>query len=346
VYTLAVRIWGLTGSIGSGKSTVGRMLRDRGIPVVDADQIAREVVEPGRPALRDIAERFPGSVREDGSLDRKALAARVFADPGERRALNAIVHPRIAEEVAARMASLAAAGETVAVYEAALIVENGLQQGLDGLIVVTAPAEAQIARLRLRDNMSEEEARARMASQLPAAEKARAATVVIDNGGSEADLEAQVERLIERLREAIPDLTLRTTFIVGFPGERDADFEALCDFAREVRFDRAGVFRYSDEEGTAAFELPGRVPRKLARERQRLLVGILREIQADKQQALVGREVELLIDAGGRERARGRMRSQAPEIDGEVLLCGPARTGEMLRARIVAARGADLDAIC
>jgi len=153
-------------------------------------------------------------------------------------------------------------------------------------------------------------------------------------------------RLIERLREAIPDLTLRTTFIVGFPGERDADFEALCDFAREVRFDRAGVFRYSDEEGTAAFELPGRVPRKLARERQRLLVGILREIQADKQQALVGREVELLIDAGGRERARGRMRSQAPEIDGEVLLRGPARTGEMLRARIVAARGADLDAIC
>ncbi len=199
MYTLAVRIWGLTGNIGSGKSTVGRMLMDRGIPVVDADQVAREVVEPGRPALREIASRFPGSVRTDGSLDRKALAARVFADAGERQALNAIVHPRIAEEVAGRMASLAGAGEKVAVYEAALIVENGLQQGLDGLIVVTAPPETQIARLRLRDNMSEEEARARIASQLPAAEKARAATVVIDNGGSEADLGAQVERLIERL---------------------------------------------------------------------------------------------------------------------------------------------------
>ena len=145
--------------------------------------------------------RFPSALRADGSLDRKALAVRVFADPAEREALNAIVHPRIAEEVATRMASLAAAGEKVAVYEAALIVENGLQQGLDGLIVVTASPEVQIARLRLRDNMSEEEARARIASQLPAAEKAREATVVIDNGGSQAALGAQLERLIERLRE-------------------------------------------------------------------------------------------------------------------------------------------------
>jgi dephospho-CoA kinase len=201
VYTLAVRIWGLTGNIGSGKSTVGRMLAAGGIPVVDADQVAREVVEPGRPALGEIAARFPGVLRPDGSLDRKALAARVFADAAERAALNAIIHPRIAEEVAGRMAALAAAGEKVSVYEAALIVENGLQHGLDGLIVVTTPAEVQIQRLRLRDGMSEEEARARIASQLSAAEKARAATVVIENGGSEAELAAQVQRLIERLRE-------------------------------------------------------------------------------------------------------------------------------------------------
>jgi len=201
VYTLAVRIWGLTGNIGSGKSTVGRMLMAGGIPVVDADRVAREVVEPGRPALREIASRFPGSVRADGSLDRKALAARVFADAAERAALNAIVHPRIAEEVARRMAALAASGEKVAVYEAALIVENGLHRGLEGLIVVTAPPEVQIERLRRRDGMTEEEARARIASQLSADEKARAAAVVIENGGSEAELVAQVERLIERLRE-------------------------------------------------------------------------------------------------------------------------------------------------
>src|SRR5207253_11143956 len=133
VYTLPVRSWGLTGNIGSGKTTVGRMLSTRGIPVVDADQVAREIVEPGRPALREIASRFPGALLPDGSLDRKALAARVFADPADREALNRIVHPRIAEEVAGRMAALAAAGEKIAVYEAALIVENGLQQGLDGL---------------------------------------------------------------------------------------------------------------------------------------------------------------------------------------------------------------------
>jgi len=151
-------------------------------------------------------------------------------------------------------------------------------------------------------------------------------------------------RLVERLRGGIPDLTLRTTLIVGFPGEREADFEALCDFVRDVRFDRVGVFRYSDEEGTAAHALAGKVPTQVARERQRVLVGLLREIQREKLRELVGREVELLIDAGGRDRARGRMRSQAPEIDGEVLLRGAATTGEMLRARITNARGADLSA--
>jgi ribosomal protein S12 methylthiotransferase len=151
-------------------------------------------------------------------------------------------------------------------------------------------------------------------------------------------------RLVERLRAAIPGLTLRTTLIVGFPGETDADFEELCAFASESRFDRVGVFRYSDEEGTAAFELPGKVPRAVARERQRALTGLLREIQAGKQRELLGREVDLLIDAGGRDRARGRMRSQAPEIDGEVVLRGQASTGELLRARVTAVRGADLEA--
>jgi dephospho-CoA kinase len=201
VYTLPVRIWGLTGNIGSGKSTVGRMLSARGIPVVDADEVAREVVEPGRPALREIALRFPGVIGPDGSLDRKALAARVFADPAEREALNRIVHPRIAQEVAARMGALEAAGEKIAVYEAALIVENGLQRRMDGLIVVSAPEEAQIARLRLREGMGEAEARARIASQLPPAEKARHATVVIDNSGSEAELAQKVEQLVSRLRQ-------------------------------------------------------------------------------------------------------------------------------------------------
>lgn len=200
MYTQEVRVWGLTGNIGSGKSTVGRLLSQAGIPVVDADQVAREVVDKGRPALREIASRFPGVLLPDGSLDRKALARRVFADKGEREALNHIVHPRIAEEVSARLGALAGAGHPVAVYEAALIVENGLQDGLDGLVVVVAPKEAQIARLRLRDGMTEAEARARIAAQLPPADKVRHATVVVENSGSETELAAQVHRLAARMR--------------------------------------------------------------------------------------------------------------------------------------------------
>ena len=151
-------------------------------------------------------------------------------------------------------------------------------------------------------------------------------------------------RLVERLRAGIPHLTLRTTFLVGFPGESDEDFETLCEFVRTVRFDRVGVFRYSDEEGTAAHALAPKVPKRIARERQRALVTLLRELQAAQLGRLVGRELEVLVDAGGRDRARGRLRSQAPEIDGEVLLRGAARTGELVRARIEAVRGADLEA--
>lgn len=149
-------------------------------------------------------------------------------------------------------------------------------------------------------------------------------------------------RLVERLRAGIPDVTLRTTFVVGFPGETDADFETLCDFVREVRFDRVGVFRYSDEEGTTGFELPAKVPARVARERHRALLALLRELQREQLGALVGREADVLVDAGGRDRARGRLASQAPEIDGEVLLRGGAETGRFVRARISGVRGPDL----
>src|SRR5258706_15211538 len=193
-----MRGWGLTGKIGSGKSPVARLLASRGVPVIDADEVAREVVLPGTPALREIAARWPDVVR-DGTLDRKALAARVFSDAKEREELNHIVHPRIAEEVSARMGALAGAGVPVAVYEAALIVENRLHDGLDGLVVVNAPEAAQIARLRTRDAMSEAEARARIPAQLPAAEKIRHATFVIENSGSEKDLAKQVDMLLARM---------------------------------------------------------------------------------------------------------------------------------------------------
>jgi dephospho-CoA kinase len=197
-----VRLFGLTGNIGAGKSTVARLLVRHGVPVIDADQVARDVVQSGQPALGEIAARFgPGVLQADGSLDRKALGALVFSDANERKALNAIIHPRISQAAAVRIAALAAAGHAVAVYEAALIVENGLDRGLDGLIVVTAKEELQLVRLRLRDGLTEAEALARLAAQLPAAEKVKRATFVIENHGSEADLDAQVAKLLDSMRD-------------------------------------------------------------------------------------------------------------------------------------------------
>jgi len=150
--------------------------------------------------------------------------------------------------------------------------------------------------------------------------------------------------LVERIRTAVPGVTVRTTLIVGFPGETDADFEELLTFVRELRFERVGVFRYSDEEGTAGFDLTDKVPRELARDRHDTLVATLRELQQEHLRAQVGRVVDVLIDAGGRHRAVGRTAAQAPEVDGEVLLPGPFRTGELVRVCVSGVRGPDLEA--
>lgn len=155
--------------------------------------------------------------------------------------------------------------------------------------------------------------------------------------------EARQRALVERLRAGVPGLTLRTTFIVGFPGETDQDFETLCQFVRDVRFDRVGIFRYSDEEGTRAFDHGDKVPRRVARARHRELMAIQREIMREKLSELVGHELPVLVDAGG-ARPRGRLASQAPEIDGVVFLRGTATTGQMVRARISAVRDVDLEA--
>ncbi|MCA2978128.1 MAG: dephospho-CoA kinase [Myxococcaceae bacterium] len=190
-----MRLVGLTGGIATGKSTVARRLAERGFPIVDADVVAREVVAPGQPALDDIARRFPGVVRADGTLDRKALGARIFADPAERAALNAITHPRIREAVLARSLALAEAGVPLAIYDSPLLIENRLHEGLDGVILVVAPAEVQRERLMARDALGAAEADARIAAQLPLAEKRRFATWVIDNAGPLTATLAQVDHL-------------------------------------------------------------------------------------------------------------------------------------------------------
>ncbi len=157
---------------------------------------------------------------------------------------------------------------------------------------------------------------------------------------------ARQERLVERLRSGVPDLTLRTTVIVGFPGETEKDFEELLDFVGWARFDRLGVFRYSDEEGTAAATLPGKVPREVARERFRRLVALQSGILEEKLRSQVGRVEEALVDRSGPGGAIARLRSQAPEIDGVTRLGAAAapelRPGELLRLRITGVRGVDL----
>src|SRR5688572_16022933 len=191
-----VRVIGLTGGIASGKSTVAAILRELGAHVIDADLIAREVVAPGSKGLDAVVERFGRELlTADGSLDRKALADLVFADPSARGDLNAILHPLIAAASAAEMARLAAAGAPVAIYEAALLVENRVHDRLDGLIVVSAPEEIQLARLRARDGLDETAARARLAAQLPLRDKVAAADWVVDNGGAPEDTRAQVEAI-------------------------------------------------------------------------------------------------------------------------------------------------------
>jgi dephospho-CoA kinase len=194
-----MRVIGLTGSMGSGKSTVGRLLAARGVPIIDADLIARQIVEPGQPALAEIEARFPGVVVA-GRLDRKALAARAFAAASERDALNAITHPRIAVEARRQGEELRARGVPLAVYEAALIVEIGLHTRFDGLVVVRAPEEELVRRACARDGATPEDVRARLASQVPQVEKAKFADWILENDGTPAELEAKVDRLLPLLR--------------------------------------------------------------------------------------------------------------------------------------------------
>ncbi len=151
--------------------------------------------------------------------------------------------------------------------------------------------------------------------------------------------------LLERVRAAIPAVALRTSFIVGFPGETDAAFATLVDFVREQRFDRVGVFTYSREENTAACELAGQVPEGIKRRRRAELMEVAAEISLEKNRGLVGREIEVMVEGaapGRATRLRARTSAQAPEIDGMVLLSGEAEPGEIVRARIECASTYDL----
>ena len=188
---------GLTGGIAAGKSLAAERFRALGVPVLDADQVAREVVAPETEGLRRVVERFGrGVLRPDGTLDREALGRIVFADPEARADLEAIVPPLVAARSAERLADLRAdPAVPYVVYEVPLLVEKGLHRGMDAVVVVDAPDPVRIARLRRRDGLSEEEARARLAAQASRAQRLAVADFVLDNGGTPEELAREVRRV-------------------------------------------------------------------------------------------------------------------------------------------------------
>jgi len=200
---------GLTGSIATGKSTVSRMFAHLGARVIDADLLARDVVMPGQPAYRKIVQEFGAHVvQEDGSLDRKALGAIVFADPARRKRLEEITHPAIGARRQRILSVLdEEAFEGAVIWDAALLFESGGAAKMDRVVVVYADPEIERQRLMERDGLSEADARARIASQMPIAEKAKLAHHVIDNSGTREETERQVRAVYAAL---LAELAART----------------------------------------------------------------------------------------------------------------------------------------
>ncbi|HEX2031656.1 MAG TPA: dephospho-CoA kinase [Actinomycetota bacterium] len=191
---------GLTGGLGAGKSTVGRMLADRGAVVVDADDLAREAIAPGTHGHHEVVQVFGDEVvAPDGSIDRAALSRIVFADPAKRRALESITHPEVFRLLAAE-AELLRGTDGVLVFDAPLIVETGFHEACDVVVVVTASVERQVERVARDRGMDADQARARIAAQVPPERREAVADVVVRNDGDLRALEEQVDDLWERLR--------------------------------------------------------------------------------------------------------------------------------------------------
>lgn len=198
---MAMKKVGLTGGIGSGKSTVAAMLAEAGFPVVDADQIARENMEPGSPVLGEVADAFGHDIlREDGTLDRAELARRAFSSKEQTEKLNSITHPAIRAESRRRFEEAEARGEKACIYDMPLLVELGLHREMDLTVVVDVAVEERVRRLVDKRGLDEADARARIKQQLDDDTRKAAADVIIDNNGPKEALEPQVRELIETLK--------------------------------------------------------------------------------------------------------------------------------------------------
>ncbi|KAF5378340.1 hypothetical protein D9615_008701 [Tricholomella constricta] len=198
---------GLTGGIATGKSSVSKLLKAKDIPVVDADILARQVVEPGTSGLKNNVKEFgPEILLPDGTLDRKKLGTIVFNDEGKRKKLNAIVHPAVRWAMFMKVIKHWVDSEKYCVLDVPLLIEGGVWQWVGKVVVVYCSADIQLQRLMLRDNSTSEEASARLNSQLPIAEKVTYADVVIDNSGTPQELSNQIDAFVEKLDKEMGSL--------------------------------------------------------------------------------------------------------------------------------------------
>jgi len=192
-------IIGLTGSIASGKSTVSEMLKKKGFPIVDADEIARLVVEPGSPVLLEISRAFGlGVLHADGSLNREKMGERIFNNVEERQKLNGIIHPAIRQEMVRQKEQWLSTGSKSVIMDIPLLFESRLQSFVDKIIVVSVTPEIQKERLIARNVLSEEEADARIRSQLPIEEKELSADAVLRNNGPVEETERQLNEVLSK----------------------------------------------------------------------------------------------------------------------------------------------------
>jgi dephospho-CoA kinase len=192
-------VFGLTGGLASGKSSVAAHYRRRGVPVIDADALAREVVAPGSEGLAEVMAAFGTDVAPGGTLDRKKLARLAFASSSALARLETIIHPRVRALMQARVAQLAAQGEPLIGYEVPLLYEKGLDAQLGPVLVVSAPRATQIERAMARDGSTRQDVEARIDAQLPLADKVARADVVIDNQGPLEETLASADRALEDL---------------------------------------------------------------------------------------------------------------------------------------------------
>jgi dephospho-CoA kinase len=194
---------GLTGGIATGKSTVSRLFVECGASLVDADSLAREVVEPGKPAWKEIVEAFGRDIlRADGTVDRERLGRLVFGSPAQLERLNAIVHPHVFAEEERLSRKIAAANpHAVVIFDAALLIETGAHKSKDRVIVVTADTQTQLDRLMARDRLTADEAQQRIAAQMPMAEKIKVADYVLDGALPHDRLRREVQRIYRDLQQ-------------------------------------------------------------------------------------------------------------------------------------------------